>query len=75
MKQPRSKESNENLLYHEVRNLARRLNEFQKEFGDTVLTLQESTQDQAIDIEQLTVAVEQLRVKLGLLESLLKDLR
>ena len=67
-----SKESNENLLYNEVRNLNRRLNEFQTEFNETVQVLRDAALDSSLDIERLSAATEQLRTRLEYLETILK---
>jgi len=70
-----SKESNDNLLFNEVRNLSRRLNEFQADFNETVLSLQSAAQDNSLDIEQLSRATEQLKTRLEYLEKIIKALQ
>jgi len=67
----RSKQSNENLLYNELRNVSMRVNAF----GDEVAELSAAAQANSIDIEQLVNAVEQLRSRLDYLEALLKEAR
>ena len=71
----KSRESNENLLYSEVRNLSGRLNEFQTEFNRTVLALQEAAQAQALDTEQLSGLIKQLQSRLKYIETILKALQ
>ena len=67
----RSRESNENLIYNEVRNLAKRVNDF----TNAIQALQDASQDHALDLEQLSSVVNQLRTRFEYLEELLKGLQ
>ncbi len=69
------KASSQNILFNEVRNLSSRLNEFQREFGETVQVLQEAALSSLIDVEQLVKQVQQMKTKLDYVEELLKAVK
>lgn len=75
MHEPRSRESNHNLLFNEVRNLSKRVNEIQTKLDNTIAALEDIAQANTLDIEQLSVAVAQLKNRVEYFDFVLKELK